>query len=474
MGAYSRTAYMAIKKETTENVAVTPNVFVPFLNENIITEWAGVFSQSIVADRTKNFRQIDRAIPAPSGEINLELESDLAGHFLLAVIGAMTSGRYIPVTSVSGTFQVGETITGGSSSATATITAISSEGDYLLTGAHTGTFTDGETITGGTSSATATLTKADNAVYGHESNFPQTSLDVTYTVEFGLDDRAYRYTGVRFHNLTASQEDNVLRAGISVMARAEFSMGRVTAITSSGAGSKTITVDQTTGLANSDTVKLYRPSTGAFIDFSATGVKTHTINSVATELTITVTNLETSTAVGDLLVLAPQTPIYSVEKEFIWAGGSTIKVEDTITAAVTALASDDIENFEIALMNDLEPRHTADGANLINRFPSKVYTAGADANGSIVRTHINPDFLDRVRSGRQSAVHLVSTGQTITGATDFNHTIDIRVADVRFQPYSPDISEDAILNEEIPMQMFNSTSDGYVVKVLLINDTASY
>ena len=61
--------------------------------------------------------------------------------------------------AASGSFSVGETITGGTSSATASITSKPSSTSIAIT-IPSGTFTSGETLTGGTSSATTTLSSA--------------------------------------------------------------------------------------------------------------------------------------------------------------------------------------------------------------------------------------------------------------------------------------------------------------------------
>ena len=61
---------------------------------------------------------------------------------------------YVPYTGASGTFEYGETITGGTSSATARIAFV--EDDKLFVYEVVGTFGAAETITGGTSGATAT------------------------------------------------------------------------------------------------------------------------------------------------------------------------------------------------------------------------------------------------------------------------------------------------------------------------------
>jgi len=63
------------------------------------------------------------------------------------------------VGSVSGTFSAGETLTGGTSAATASITSVPTATSLAIT-LPTGTFTASETVTGGTSAATATVSSA--------------------------------------------------------------------------------------------------------------------------------------------------------------------------------------------------------------------------------------------------------------------------------------------------------------------------
>lgn len=64
---------------------------------------------------------------------------------------------YVAVSGITGTFQVGETITGGTSSDTARITVIDTAAGRLYVDQLNGDFQAAETITGGTSGATATV-----------------------------------------------------------------------------------------------------------------------------------------------------------------------------------------------------------------------------------------------------------------------------------------------------------------------------
>ena len=73
--------------------------------------------------------------------------TDYPGGTLSMTVGASTS------------FSIAETITGGTSGATASITSKPSSTSFAIT-VPTGTFSNGETITGGTSEATTTLSAA--------------------------------------------------------------------------------------------------------------------------------------------------------------------------------------------------------------------------------------------------------------------------------------------------------------------------
>lgn len=470
--SYSRLGYLALKVEVTENTAIKPDVFVPFMSEDIVTQWGNTPAMPVSANRALNLRPVQKAVEAPSGTVNVLLEPKTLGYFLRGIFGAVTSGRYFPISSLVGTFTVGETVTGGTSSATATVLAVSAEGDYLIMGAPTGTFTAaGEALTGGSSGATANLGVNAGTVYGHQFTGPQNSLP-TFTVEIGFQNEAYRYTGVRFNALSSlAQSDNIITAAIGLTARAAFTQARVTAVLTTGSGSKTITLDQTTGLAASDTIKVYRPGTG-FLDFSASSVKTHTINSVASETSITVTDLQTALAVGDLIVIAPQTPSYSIDSEFSWIGGSTVKTSTTPTLALAATA-DSIEDFELVLTNEIEGRHGANGTNKINLFPATNFLKGLTGSGKLTRTYTDPTYLDQLRNQTLRSLEVKHTGSQIA-STGVYHSVSWRVPDIRLEPFNANVTEDDLLGQEMEFNMFYSTSSAYLMKAILVNANTAY
>lgn len=470
--AYSRLGYMALKVETVENTAVKPNTFVQILKEDIVTKYDVSISMPVAANRALNLRGLPNAIPAPSGKISINVEPRTIGHFLRGCYGDETVGRYMATSSVSGTFVVGETITGLSSTRTAAIVAISTEGDYLLTGAPSGQFTTGETVTGGTSSATAVIGAVNTGLYGHQFTSPQTSLP-TYTVEFGFLNEAVRFTGVRFNELLVNQKENIITADVTMTALAEFKHARCTAVVTTGA-TKTISVDQTTGLVAADTIKLYRPSTGAFLDFSAASNKTQTIVAVVGETSFTVNNLQTQIAVGDLIILAPQTTSYNVANEFTWVGGSAARISDGSMSACLVAAAENIEDFEISVQNEIEERHAANGANIVNRFPAANYLKGVKADGKIHKVYTDMNFLDRLRKNRSMSLQVLHSGDAISSTISNLFQLDLRAPQIIFNAFNIMIEEDALLDQEIPYTVFYSTTSGYYHKALLINDVTSY
>jgi len=464
---YTRRATASIKKEATANVAVTPDTFFTLNEEDISVKYAYSPSMRVAGNRAKMLDAITQKIPAPAGSITLNIEPNTFGHFLNALAGGLTSGRYLDISSIVGTFTVSETITGGTSGSMAVIAFVGK--DFLLIGAPSGAFTDGETITGASSGATATLGNYEATIYGHAKKLPA-EMTTTYTVQINYTESAIRYVGVRIHTLDGlSQSDNILTAKANIMAQSVFRTARVTAITASGAGAKTISLDQSQGLVASDSIKVYRPSTDTFLDFPSAGVKTHTITSITNDTAIVVTNLETALAVGDLIMLAPQTATYSLAKEFPWVGGSTMYYGATIGA----VAAINCENFSFVIDNEFEERHAAIGDDYEDRFPSALLQKGIAANGTFELYYVSEEFMDFARRNNAAALKLVALGQTI-GSTTVKNRLEISFPQIQLGDFDTNITIDDIINQSIPFEAFYDSTEGCICSVLIVNNITSY
>lgn len=464
---YTRRATASLKKESSNNVAVTPDTFFPLNEEDIAVKYAYSPSMRVAGNRAKMIEAVTQKISAPAGTITLNIEPNTFGHFLNALAGGLTTGRYIDIGTIVGTFVVGETVTGGTSSNTAVVNFVGK--DFLLIAAPSGALTDGETLTGGTSGATAVLGNYEATVYGHAKKLPA-EMTTTYTLQFNYTESAIRYVGVRFTGIDGiAQSDNILTAGMKLMAQSCFRTAKVTAITSSGAGAKTINVDQTQGLVASDSIKVYRPSTDTFLDFPSASVKTHTITSITNDLAFVVTNLETALAVGDLIMLAPQTATYSLAKEMPWVGGSNMYFGD----AIGSVASINCENFNFVIDNEFEERHAALGDDYEDRYPSALLQKGIAANGSFDLYYTNEKFLDYARRNAVSALKLVSLGAVI-GSTTVKNRLEIAFPQIQLGDFDTNVTVDDIINQSIPFEAFYDSTEACICSVLIVNNITSY
>jgi len=465
---YTRRGSLSVIKEAAINTPLTPTTFVPFNDENISGQYPYMPSSPVAGNRAMNLRAIKGAIPAMEGTINLNIEPKTFPKFLLALLGGLTSGNYVTISNIVGTFNTTNLVTFVGSGATATPAYVGD--NYIIFGAITGSPVATDTLSQAVSAATADVDAVDTTVYGHVGAIPaEVGTGETLTLQVNYVDNAIRYMGVRVRALDAlGQADNIITAGVSIIAQSQFRHAKVTAITTAGAGAKTITVDQTKGLVAADSIKLYRPGTG-FLDFSAASVKTHTIGTVATTTTITITNLETATAVGDLIMLAPQTASYTINKEMPWVGGSQISVG----ASLSAVSAENVEDFTIVLNNEFESRHAASGALLENRFPTAILQKGVRGNGTFKLYYTDEDFVRSLRLNTAQALKLVVTGEAI-GSTDFFYTLRVDVPEAQFDDFNTNLNVDAIVDQDIPYTMFYNSTAGYLARVLVVNDIASY
>lgn len=92
--------------------------------------------------------------PVASNPTEILTKHEVVGVF--PVYNVKPNNAAIKYITASGPFALGETITGGTSGATATISAFNATTGFTLSDV-VGTFVDGETVTGGTSTETAVI-----------------------------------------------------------------------------------------------------------------------------------------------------------------------------------------------------------------------------------------------------------------------------------------------------------------------------
>jgi len=467
---YTRRGSLSIKKEAAVGTPITPDTFIYFNNEDISVDYPYTPMQPVAAQRSMNIRAADGAIPAPEGTINLNIEPDTLPLLLLGLFGGVTSATMLRISNIVGAFVVGQDLTFAPSTATGSVQYVGD--DFLLFTVLTGTPTEADGITQAVSGATADVDEYDASIYGHAGGLPaEIGTGHSYSIQFNYAESAVRYWGAYISGIdTLGQADNVLTAGLKIMALGQFRHAEVKAITTAAGGAQNITVDQTKGLVAADSIKCYRPSTGAFIDLPSAGVKIHTIDSITNSTVFVVTVLHADLAVGDLIMLAPQTATYSVDKEFVWMGGSEIFTD---IAAAGTLAGAKVEDFTFALMHEFESRHAAQGGDFADRFPYRLLQKGLTGNGTIKLFYQDEDYIRRMRANAALALKLIVLGSEI-GSTGYEHEFRLYIPQAQIDPYNTNLDIDKVMDEDIPFSMLYDATDAHLAEFLVVNDTASY
>ena len=337
--SYSRLGYLALKKETTAGTAVYPNVFLELLSEDLQVKWDHTPSQTIAGNRSANLRPIKNRIEPIEGTIELLVEPNQFGHLLTGVFGEATDS----------------TLNSGAS-------------------------------------------------YQHDLQ-AQTTLK-TYTMDIKVAGENYvmRYFGVRIASMEFSIDENKWRVSLGVMAQRAFTNARVITAASSGTA---LAVDQTSGLTTSDTIAVLDA------DDPSTTLATLTVSSVGGEKALTVSTIGASLAVDDIVVIVPQTPTYDLSNELIWSGGAQVAL-GTGANAIQGLGTYlNLEDFTLTITNDLEARWTAQGNDVIDRFPAAILVKGVKVEGKLTQYHQDPEFLDMLRQMEQVGLRVEFLGGTL-------------------------------------------------------------
>ncbi len=159
------------------------------------------------------------------------------------------------------------------------------------------------------------------------------------------------------------QDDNRIKCTATLAPRKAFINARVTTAASSGTA---LTLDQTAGLTNADSILVLDKADGF------TTLATLTIASVVSDTALTVSTIGVQLDVDDIVVIKKNASVaYDQDKIFTWMGGSQVYSGADIdnTTAVNK------ENFSLEYMNEVEPRWF-EGLEESSRFPGDVITKG--------------------------------------------------------------------------------------------------
>lgn len=254
--------------------------------------------------------------------------------------------------------------------------------------------------------APSTETIEADKSYEHVWELANTN-EKTYTFDIKPADADHitRIVGVKISQLAFSQTDNKIQCVISIIGQKAFTNARVTEALANGTGLK---VDQTSGLNTSDVLRIIDKDTLALND-------TASISSIGSELSITLGENATA-SVGDIIAIQKASSvIYTVSDNLILIGGTDFKMKAKNESGnpIDNVEENNLEDFSLNFLNDLEARYTADGCNLANRFPSSVKTKGFTVNGNIISMYTTSSRVDDMRTNEQVALRFDICGKQI-------------------------------------------------------------
>lgn len=184
--------------------------------------------------------------------------------------------------------------------------------------------------------------------YTHTFGLSNSTMPNSYTLDIALGGQVVRFWGVQASSLKVGWDDEKMQFDISTAALGSFYGREIDSVNSLILTLKTdYDASPTTGLVATDLVQIQKAD-GSVVNTTVTSI---------TATTVTVGSA-TGVAAGDMIVLRPATPSFSVKRPFIWGLTQFFFAADLATAVTnSATASNQTRlesGTEIELMWDFE------------------------------------------------------------------------------------------------------------------------
>jgi hypothetical protein len=248
--------------------------------------------------------------------------------------------------------------------------------------------------------APTTTTIQAGKVFKHVFTPQETPPTYTWDVRPAGASHVKRYFGVKLASVEISQVDNKMQITANVFARKAFTESRITEATVSATQ---FHVDQTSGLTTSDIVEFRDRADMTTVNGTAS------VASIVSETVLTVATAQT-VSLKDVITIQKSTTLYTTSNDLTWIGGAKYGDGDDIDNAETA---NNTEDATFTFTREGEERHSAEGCDLTNRFPKRVFLKGYNSEGSITHFFESPKFSDRMRAGEKTALRTRICGKKL-------------------------------------------------------------
>lgn len=375
-------SYLALGKETTKGTAVTPGIYLPYYDQNMVTDENIIKDQPIFGNKFRTF-QVLQGHRNHKGSITAYGEPNTIGYWLdMLLTRASTSGA----------------------------------------GPYTHTF--------GLSSAT-------------DPN--------SYTMDINLVSQVIRFYGVQASSIDLAYSGDQLQPKVNVSALGSFMGAEILSI-STNVLTLATTHDPTptAGLVASDLVAVKKIDGSLSTNFTITSF---------TATTVTLSATAAAFAAGDMLVLRPATPSYTLLPLFIWPNNQFC-FGATAAAALSAAQTRLEPGSAISLKHDFK---SDTGENRSGAFdPASLIRMVGDADFKIKQYFDNPDQLKQWLAVAKNAVvnRQYASGTTYELRTTLNN---LRIAKL---PIQTKFDEVIFQDEEYATQYDTADSQGLLVTLI--------
>jgi len=404
--ASTRLSYLAIKRESTAALAVKPSHFLRFKDGDVM------FKQDIIANNPiQNNRW--NALNAVKGKAtaewtyNVDLDANECVHFLAPALGGL---------------------------ATTDVSSNTSAYRHDITVANT---LPTVSIEQGKGNLTDTSNNYQNFV-------------------------VHRAYGVMIDSFTLSGSDGILNLAVSVKAHGLLMKRNLVSDIASGS-TKVLSLDSAEGFVSGDSVLTYDETPHSEVD-------TLTAISIANK-TVSIATLSNSYTVANKakVELQPQSPSYGTAAKVFSFIHARFQFGADLTAAASA-SLENIEDWELTFMNNLEERHGS-----LRETPSVIAPKGAKATFKYTKYFENSVERDRYLNQTKRTGILTITNDEIISAGDTNNSkykILIQMSDVRFTSEEMPTGTDELYAISVEAECYYDTSDGQAIQIKVTNAKA--
>lgn len=294
--------------------------------------------------------------------------------------------------------------------------------------------------------------------YTHVFGLSSTTDPNSYTLDISLVSQVVRYWGVQASSIDLAYSGDELQPKIKVSALGSFYGAEIASVaTNTLVFTTTHDPAPTTGLVAGDLVKVTKVDGSVSTNF--------TISSITNGTTVVLSATAAAFAAGDMLVLRPATPSYTLLPLFLWENDQFC-FGASAAAALSATQTRLESGSQISLNHDF---HQDKGEQRSGGFdPASLVRMVGDADFKLKRYFDNPDDLKIWLATAKNALvnRQYASGTTYELRTTLNN---IRLAK---NPIQTKFDEVIYQDEEYATQYDSSDAQG--IGVTLINGTTTY